>query len=284
MGITSKSLGLVALLCAAACHQQPQSAATATAPQKAAAAEPCKLKVGWDPWEPYQYETADGQIAGLDVELARELADTAGCSLNFVQGNWADHLAAIKTGDIDLLLAATPNSQREPFAIFSEPYRDENMAMFVRSDKLEELGDQSLAELVAKGKRVAVTDGYFYGPEVAEMMTADDTAGAFVRSRIVEAGYARLVDGQVDVLLDDPVVAASVLRRKGWSDAVARHPGQVHDGQVALMFSRASVPQDLVQRFEKALELSRRSGRIESVVARYVDQDMSGKSDKKSLN
>ena len=131
--------------------------------------------------------------------------------------------------------------------------------------------------LIARGSEVLVV--------LAQDADAIGPAIALARAEgIPVIGYARLVDGQVDVLLDDPVVAASVLRRKGWSDAVARHPGQVHDGQVALMFSRASVPQDLVQRFQKALELSRRSGRIESVVARYVDQDMSGKADKKSVN
>ncbi len=34
-------------------------------------AEDCTLVVGWDPWEPYQYQDLGGELRGLDVELIR---------------------------------------------------------------------------------------------------------------------------------------------------------------------------------------------------------------------
>lgn len=269
-----KRFWLVAAVWAlAACQQQTQSPTAPAGAKKTAAAEPCKLDVGWDPWEPYQYETADGTIAGLDIDVIDALAQTAGCNLHYVRGNWSDHLAAMRTGEIDLLLAATPNPQRESFAQFSATYRAEDMAMFVRSEDLPTLQGQSLRELVEAGHRIGVTDGYYYGPDVAALMADESTAGRFVRARIVESGYARLVDGQVDVLLDDPVVAASVLRRKGWTEAVAQHPQLVSEGEVALMFSRAGVPAAIVQRFEKAIQISQLNGKIDAVIARYRDTE-----------
>lgn len=271
-----RSLGLSLLVALAACRQSPEPTAGPVALAAAPVAPNCELTVGWDPWEPYQYEAADGRLQGLDIELIRTLAREAGCSLAFVQGHWVEHLDALREGRIDLLLAATPNEQRQTFAVFTSPYRDEDMAMFVRKEDAESLTGRSLAELVAAGHRVAVTDGYYYGPEVASLMADEDSSPAFSRARIVESGYLRLVEGQVDVLLDDPVVAASVLRRKGWTDEVVRHPLDVSHSEVALMFSRQSVPTAVVRRFEAALQRARASGGLEAVVARYAEPRPSG--------
>ena len=65
-----QALGIV--LCISACGNsgpeelsQVEQPVTAAPPDEA----PCVLKMGWDPWEPYQYEIADGQVFGLDVDL-----------------------------------------------------------------------------------------------------------------------------------------------------------------------------------------------------------------------
>ena len=70
-------LTLVVSSLIAACNQQP---AAQSAPLQAAP-PPCKLSVGWDPWEPYQYADTDGEIRGLDIEILELLAADAGCDV-----------------------------------------------------------------------------------------------------------------------------------------------------------------------------------------------------------
>lgn len=257
---------LAAAVLLAACQQE---STPTEAPAVAATPAPaCALTVGWDPWEPYQFEAADGRVTGLDIEVLRLLADDAGCTVDFTRGEWRTLLDQLKAGKIDVLLAATVLPEREEFARFSPPYRDETFGLFVRKADLEAMRDQDLPALLAAGRKIGVTEGYYYGKEVTDLRYGD-SAAQFVAAPIVEVNYARLVNGEIDALLDDPVVAASVLRRKGWDTAVVEHPVRIRTGDVALMFSKASVDEATVQRFNDALKQRRDDGTLEQLIGRY---------------
>ena len=251
----------------AACQQQ-----TAADTQVAAAPptpQPCKLRVGWDPWEPYQYQDADGSMRGLDVEIIRRIADDAGCEVEFVRGNWGELLGQLRGGEVHVLMAATPTEERRAFAHFSPPYRSESFALYTRAGDAGDFAGAGLAELVAQDKRIAVTDGYYYGEAATQLILGDETRKAFVSAPVVELNYTRLVDGEVDALLDDPFVAAAVLRRKGLDEQIAQHPLQIHSGEVSLMYSQAGVDEAVLKRLDRALMQLRTDGTLEQMTARY---------------
>lgn len=228
------SLGL------AACDRPPSAGAvTAAAPPP----EPCKLSVGWDPWEPYQYEDVNGAMRGMDVEVVRVVAQDAGCDVRFVRGSWQMLLSKLHDGEIDLLMGASATPERETYARFSPPYRQETFALYVRSEDLERLSPKSLSQLVASGRRIGVTNGYFYGDAATQLILGDDTADGFAAAPLVELNYARLVDGEIDALLDDTYVAAALMRRKGWDAQISRHPLEISSSTVSLMYSKSSMPQ-----------------------------------------
>ncbi len=70
-------------------------------------AEDCTLVVGWDPWEPYQYQDLGGELRGLDVELIEGLASRIGCQTRFLASDWASLLKMLKKGDVNMLPGAT---------------------------------------------------------------------------------------------------------------------------------------------------------------------------------
>jgi polar amino acid transport system substrate-binding protein len=91
----------------------------------------CALRVGWDDWPPY-FTYKNGNFHGIEYELLKSTADTAGCSINLSQVPWARALEMLKAGTLDLLYGAGYSAERAAFAKYSLPYRDEQFVLVTK--------------------------------------------------------------------------------------------------------------------------------------------------------
>ncbi|MEA5445152.1 transporter substrate-binding domain-containing protein [Gammaproteobacteria bacterium AB-CW1] len=232
----------------------------------------CELVMGWDPWEPYQYRTPTGEVAGLDVELVSAAAEKAGCELEYHQADFVSLLAALRDGEIDFIPGATRTAAREEFAYFSIPYRDETFAIWVRAEDLDLYQDESLESLLQQRRRVGLTEGFLYGDEAEAVIANPDYERYLTSARIGDINLLRLLEHDIDALIEDPFVAASVQRRLGLEDQVARLEQELSSGEVTLMFSRESVDQSLVERFDEALQALIEGNVRDEITTRYQTQ------------
>lgn len=246
----------------AACGAQDEQPPVSAAP-------PCTLTVGWDPWEPYQFATVDGSVAGLDVEIATLLAGDIGCELRYRRGEWGELLAELREGRVDMLLAATPVAERKAFAHFSAPYRRERFVVYTRPELEGRLRGKTLEEIAAEGLRIGITSGYYYGEAVSKLAFESEFSDRFLSAPVPDLNYWRLLDGTVDAIIADPVALSAFVRRKGFEGRFVRLPIEVSSGDVALMFSRASVDEALVRRFDEALVRRKANGSITRIIDRY---------------
>lgn len=238
--------------------------------EAAGKAPPCELTVGWDPWEPYQFQDVDGNMRGLDIEILNSIADRAGCELEYKEGRWATLLRELQAGSIDLMTGATKTAARETFAFFSTPYRDEDFELYVRAGELGKYNSTDIVNLLDNGFRLGVTEQYVYGDTVSDLQENPKYADQFVGATIGALNYERLMDFDIDGFLEDPFVASSYIRNKGLADEIAKHPLVVHSGKVHLMFSQTSVPQDTVERMDTALADMRADGTYQEIVEKYL--------------
>lgn len=258
-----------AVLCIVACGREPAENSASTS--AADAASECSLTMGWDPWEPYHYMDPKGSLQGLDVELVRAIGAEAGCTVSFERDNWASLLGRIRTGDIDLISGATRTPEREEFALFSSPYRIEEFALFVRRGDADIMAADSLKAMLDAGMKIGVTDAYLYGPEVEALQDDPAYAGQFIIAEVGETNAIRLLDLVIDAYLEDVIVGTSIVRRRGLDQEVELHPlASAGGSDVRLMFSRKSVPQEIVARFDQALTRLRESGRYEEIEGQYI--------------
>lgn len=141
-------------------------AAHATAAAAADAVCPKPLRVHLDLHAPSAYHDADGQLRGMDVELVNAIMLAAGC-----QWRWhvtpmtgARIVKSLQDGEIDLMIRASKNPDRERFARFSQPYRQEVVGLFARtrSDLPEQL---TLADALRLGLRMIGPASGWYGIE-----------------------------------------------------------------------------------------------------------------------
>ena len=237
--------------------------------QPAATAAECNLTMGWDPWEPYQYLTPDGEVRGLEVDLLSAMANEAGCDVTFVQDNWVNLLAGIRDGSIDMLGGATKTESREKFAYFSDNYRCETFLLYIRAGEAEKFTGKSLQELLEGGFRLGVTAEYLYGDEVNALQDNEKFSSNFVHVPITEVNYYNLTQGYIDGFLEDPFVAAYTVRRKGLQGQIEALPLIVHSTDVSIIFSKESVDEEAVQAFNKALEKLKEDGEYDQILAKY---------------
>lgn len=229
---------------------------------------PCSFTMGLDAWEPYQYMTVGNTVTGLDVELVQHVVADMGCKLDVVQGSWLELLTLLKNGDVDFVLGASKTTEREEFAFFSEPYRQERFELYVRKEQIG-LPYTGLKEFISAGHKVGVVNEYYYGDEVAELYADDNLRPLFVGAIISELNMARLLDEEIDGLLEDSFVGASILRRKGLDKYIQAHSISLGSADVYVMFSKVSVSAEQVQQFNAGLARLREDGRYNQIVDKY---------------
>ena len=230
----------------------------------------CELTMGWDPWEPYQYLTPDNQVRGLEIDLISSMAKRANCSVRFVQNDWMNLLKGIQDGSIDLLGGASKTPAREKYALFSDNYRHESFILYIRSDDLSEYNNKTLIELLDTGFKLGVTEDYIYGDAVLDMQDNEKYSKQFVSVPITEVNYYNLVQNQIDGFLEDPFVANYTIRRKGLAGQIEASDIQVQSGDVSIMFSKASVKPELVEKFNQGLRAMKLSGEYQEILDKYT--------------
>lgn len=264
----------------AGCGPQPSSTPDTTPVKKStsiaadakAPAEPtqsCKLTLGYEAWEPYQYTGLDQKAAGLDIELISAVAKNMNCQLVTQQGAWMDLVQQLRDGKIDMVAGASRTAAREQFALFSAPYRQEQFQLFVLTAKSASMPESTLSDFIDKGHKIGIISEYFYGDEFSALYQEPTKKAAFVEASLGELNIARLLDGDIDAMLEDSFVARSMLRRKGLSDQIGQQGIVLQSNDVYVMFSKVSVPESRVIQFNQALKNIRNSGEYMLIIDKY---------------
>jgi polar amino acid transport system substrate-binding protein len=231
--------------------------------------ENCELTMGWAPWEPYQYKTRDGKLTGLDIEIIRATEVYMDCKILFKEADWAQLLEWLQKGELDAVASAGMTEQRRKYAYFSEPYRSESYSIYVRKDDLDQFSGQSVRALLDMRMRFGAVTGYSYGVTLADYQDSDKYQKLFTYNEISETNFLMLFDDKLDGVIADSIVGSDMIRRRNWSNLVAKLPLVIHSGDVHVMFSKKSVSEDMVQKMNNALAKLKASGDYRRLIELY---------------
>ena len=214
----------------------------------------CELTIGWGLWSPYQYRNEQGIPTGLQIELIEQIAKQAECQLNYVLQSFDENQQSIKKGDIDLTMDITITEERQAYGYFSEPYRQEVMALYVKPEFIADCESIGIEAMIRNGIRIGLTKGNIYGDAITQIQTQPALNSKFIYNNSNAESFILLEKGLIDGLIEDPTVLAYNLRKKQMSGLLSACKVTVYEGKVSLMFSKKTVSQDMVKRFDKALE------------------------------
>lgn len=114
----------------------PTAGAYATAPAETANAEAdFTLKLGFDAeFPPYGYLDENGEYAGFDIDMAKELCSRLGWGLQLVPINWDSKDFELESGAIDCIWNGFTMNGREELYTWSDAYMDNSQVFIVKSD------------------------------------------------------------------------------------------------------------------------------------------------------
>lgn len=117
------------------------------------------IVIGCDKFEPYSYQDINGQVLGIDVELAKEAFSRLGYETQVEFISWEEKDEDLKDGSIDCVWSCYTMTGREDKYQWAGPYMYSRQVVAVRKDS----GIKELSDL--EGKKVGV-QSTTYGEKV----------------------------------------------------------------------------------------------------------------------
>ncbi len=237
-----------------------------------AAAQPCALRAGYDSYGVYSYTDGDGRAGGIDIDVVRAFARELGCSVTFEEMPWTRILLAIEAGQLDLTSSASMTDERLQFARFSIPYRQAEMAIYVRRGESGRFALGGLQDIPKAGLRLGIVTGYYYGDQFEALIRNESFEALIDPAAEYDTNIRKLLHGRIDgFIVDDVGVMVSALRRLGVRDQVERHPLVLPGDDLHFMFSRQTVDALRVEGVNRVLERLRNDGRLRDIMRTHLE-------------
>jgi polar amino acid transport system substrate-binding protein len=97
------------------------------------------LRVGVSPAFPPMVFKQGGELAGVEVDLARALGAKLGRKVVFVEVEWANQIEALNTGRTDIIMSSMSITPARRFVVnFSQPYLAVGQMALVRREDLQQ--------------------------------------------------------------------------------------------------------------------------------------------------
>ncbi len=199
-------------------------------------------------WPPFEYVDAQGNIVGIDIEIAKRIAEKLGVELEIKDMKFAALIEALKGGLVDIVIAdMTPTAKRELQVDFSIPY----------------YFSKGHAVVTLKGKVITCVED-LYGKKVGVQLgtTQEEWAKANLKDKAEILSYDKvypdmvmvLKRGDVDAIIVGDIIA-SVLTTKDPELVIAFYIGAptpgaavaVPEGAEDLKFVVNQVIEELVE-------------------------------------
>lgn len=160
-------------------------------------------------YKPYGYLNPDGDIVGIEPDLAQDIADTLGVDLELVPVVASNRMQFLDQGKIDIMIATmTDTAERREVVNILDPdyYSSGTNIMARKASNFEEWGDLD-------GVPVCGVQGAFYNEKTAREFGAD-IIGFTGTSEVLNA----LKQGRCAAFVYDDSFLNSRLQEDEWSD------------------------------------------------------------------
>lgn len=153
-------------------------------------------------YRPWGFIDPSGAIVGMEIDMAREIADKLGVRLEMVPVTTANRIEFLRQGRIDLILATMSDTpaRRQASTVIDPPYYAGGTNILARKS----LNFQRWQEL--RGRRVCALQGAYYNRPVAENWGAIIVAFPGVPEAMID-----LLAGNCDAFVQDSSLIASTL-------------------------------------------------------------------------
>ncbi|MFP4252062.1 MAG: diguanylate cyclase [Guyparkeria sp.] len=150
----------------------------------------------------------DGSGSGFEHELLHLIADKTGLTFEKSFGPWGESFRRFRDGEVDMISSISYSENRSAFTLYTEPYYELPIFVFVRDD----FGDYGgLSDLA--GQRVGVIEDIFYVDALEAEADLD-----LVRFDTYQEMTHALVVGEIDALVQNLTNINAVIKRRAYTN------------------------------------------------------------------
>lgn len=226
-----------------------------------------KLTMGTNAaFPPFEYTTSAGLVGefdGIDVAIAKQIADDMGTELEIADMDFDGLIAAVSTGKVDMVAAGmTATDERRKSVDFSDTYYVASQVMVVAADNT----DITKAEDLKNDKKVGVVLGYTGDGIVTEdLEIAEDKITRANRGIDI---VQDVKNGKLDAVVIDSATGIALAEKNGLK--VVEDAEAFETEEYAIAVKKGN--KELLEKINATLAEMKSSGAIENLAVEYDEK------------
>ncbi|TNH78359.1 ABC transporter substrate-binding protein [Aeromonas hydrophila] len=228
------------------------------------------LLVGWSSWHPFSFRDEQQQLQGLDIDLLEAIFNRAGFHANYSEMPWARVLRELEFGTIQLTMSANQTAERDLYARFTLPYRNEETVLIVRrQDKGRWQEITQLSDLLSRPDfTIGLLRDFDYGTDFRTFMQSPQMQQRLLVRLKMEPLIKLLLAGRIQGVVMDPM-GLQQLNLAGLPLDQLTTLLDIQQTPVHLMLSRRTTTPQQLQRLDEAIRALLQSPEYGQILARY---------------
>ena len=220
------------------------------------------IVIGYDGnYEPYTYQDVNGDVVGIDVEIAKQAFGELGYEPVFRAIDWEDKDIYLADGTIDCVWSCYSMTGREEKYQWAGPYMYSRQVVVVRNDsdiyELSDLAGKRIAVQSTTKAEMVFLDAADYGlPEVEQIVSVSTTDALFA---IMRKGYVNAIaghEGFLKKIVNDGTDTYRMLERS------------IYKSELGVAFEKGT-HQELSEQLTEVLETMKTDGSIGQIAEKY---------------
>ena len=228
------------------------------------------LLVGWSSWHPFSFRDEQQQLQGLDIDLLEAIFNRAGFHANYSEMPWARVLRELEFGTIQLTMSANQTAERNLYARFTLPYRNEETVLLIRrQDKGRWQEITQLSDLLSRPDfTIGLLRDFDYGTDFRTFMQSSQMQQPLLVRLKMEPLIKLLLAGRIQGVVMDPM-GLQQLNLAGLPLDQLTTLLDIQQTPVHLMLSRRTTTLQQLQRLDEAIRTLLQSPEYGQILARY---------------
>ena len=219
------------------------------------------IVIGYDGFDPYTYQDVNGDMAGIDVEIAKQAFGDLGYEPVYKLINWEDKDRLLADGTVDCLWSCFTMTDREDKYQWAGPYMYSRQMVAVQNDssiyELSDLAGKRIAVQATGKAEMAFLNAADYGlPEVERVFSLSTT----------DEMYAILRKGYVDAIAGHEGMLGKIVN--DGTDTYRMLEESIYMSELGVAFEKGT-HQELSEDLEEVLETMKTDGSIGQIAQKY---------------